>query len=124
MTTTNNTTANKRVLTPEERRIIRKYDRAYKRMLSLFCVAIIVAIALTAIVTSSVMSRPVLVQVDEETYFVEEGDTLWGYAAEHRPEEMDIRKYIHIIVDYNDKDNANIEVGEIIYVPIFDTVVY
>lgn len=121
--TTNNTTT-KRALTPEERRIIRKYDRAYKRVLGLFCVAIVVAIALTAIITSSIMSRPYLVQVDEKSYFVEEGDTLWDYADDHCPKDMDIRKYIQIIVDYNDKDSANIEVGEIIYLPIFDSVMY
>ena len=120
--TTNTTT--KRALTPEERRIIRKYNRAYKRVLGLFSVAIIVAIALTAIITSSLMSSPYLVQVDEETYFVEEGDTLWGYADDHCPEDMDIRKYIQIIVDYNDKDSANIEIGEIIYLPIFDYIMY
>lgn len=120
---TNNTTT-KRALTPEERRIIRKYDRAYKRVLGMFCVAIVVAIALTAIITSSIMSRPYLVQVDEKSYFVEEGDTLWNYADDHCPKDMDIRKYIQIIVDYNDKDSANIEVGEIIYLPIFDSVMY
>lgn len=120
--TTNTTT--KRALTPEERRIIRKYDRAYKRVLGLFCVAIIVAIALTAIITSSLMSRPYLVQVDEETYFVEEGDTLWSYAENNCPDDMDIRKYIQIIVDYNNKDSASIEVGEIVNVPIFDSIMY
>lgn len=121
--TTNNTTT-KRALTPEERRIIGKYDRAYKRVLGMFSVAIIVAIALTAIITSSIMSRPYLVQVDEQAYFVEEGNTLWGYAEKHCPKDMDIRKYIQIIVDYNDKDSANIEVGEIVNVPIFDSIVY
>lgn len=120
--TTNTTT--KRALTSEERRIIRKYDRAYKRVLGMFSVAIIVAIALTAIITSSLMSRPYLVQVDEQTYFVEEGDTLWSYAENNCPDDMDIRKYIQIIIDYNDKDSANIEVGEIIYLPIFDSVMY
>lgn len=121
--TTNNTTT-KRALTPEERRIIRKYDRAYKRVLGMFSVAIIVAIALTAIITSSIMSRPYLVQVDEQAYFVDEGNTLWGYAEKHCPKDMDIRKYIEIIVDYNDKDSANIEVGEIVYLPIFDSITY
>lgn len=120
--TTNTTT--KRALTPEERHIIRKYDRVYKRVLGMFSVAIIVAIALTAIITSSLMSRPYLVQVDEQTYFVEEGDTLWSYAENNCPDDMDIRKYIQIIIDYNDKDSANIEVGEIIYLPIFDSVMY
>ena len=118
------TNTNTKVLTPEERRIIRKYDRAYKRVLSLFCVAIVVAVALTAIITSSLMSRPYLVQTDEEVYFVEEGDTLWGYAEKHCPKDMDIRKYIQIIVDYNNKDSAGIEVGEIVNVPIFDSIMY
>lgn len=120
--TTNTTT--KRSLTPEERRIIRRYDRAYKRVLGMFSVAIIVAIALTAIITSSLMSRPYLVQVDEQTYFVEEGDTLWSYAENNCPDDMDIRKYIQIIVDYNNKDSAGIEVGEIVNVPIFDSIMY
>lgn len=119
-----NNTITKRALTPEERRIIRKYDRAYKRVLGLFCVAIVVAIALTAAITSSIMDRPYLVQVDEEVYSVEDGDTLWSYANDHCPKDMDIRKYIKIIVDYNDKESANIEVGEIILVPIFDYIMY
>lgn len=106
-------------MTREERKIARSYERAYKRVLALFIVAIVLAIALTAIVVSNIVSRPVLVQTDEEVYFVEENDTLWDYANDHCPKDMDIRKYIQIIVDYNDKDDATLYVGEVIYLPIF-----
>ena len=106
-------------MTREEKKIARSYERAYRRVLTLFAVAIVLAIALTAIVVSNIMSRPVLVQTDEEIVFIEEGDTLWKYAEEHCPENMDIRKYIQIVRDYNDKDDATVYTGEVIYMPIF-----
>lgn len=106
-------------MTPEERRIIRRYQRAYNRVLALFAAALVAAVVLTAIITSSTMSRPVLVQTDEEIVFVEEGDTLWKYAEQYCPNNMDIRKYIQIVRDYNDKDDATLYVGEVVHMPIF-----
>lgn len=106
-------------MTREEKKIARSYERAYKRVLALFVVALILAVTLTAIVTSSIMSRPVLVQTSEEIVFIEEGDTLWSYADDYCPNDMDIRKYIQIIVDYNGKDDATVYVGEVICLPIF-----
>lgn len=119
MTTTTNTTI-KRAMTPEERKIVRRYERAFDRILLLFGAALIVAIVVTAIITSSVMSRPILVQCDEDIVCVEEYDTLWGYAQTRCPDNMDIRKYIQLVVDYNDKDDATLYVGECIRLPIFE----
>lgn len=106
-------------MTPEERRIIRRYQRAYNRVLTLFAAVLVAAVVLTAIITSSSMSRPVLVQCDEDVIFVEEGDTLWEYAESRCPNGMDIRKYIQLVRDYNDKDDATLYVGEVIRMPIF-----
>lgn len=106
-------------MTREEKKIARSYERAYRRVLTLFVVAIVLAIALTAIVVSNIVSRPVLVQTDEEIVFIEEGDTLWSYAEEYCPQDMDIRKYIEIVRDYNGKDDATVYVGEVICLPIF-----
>lgn len=106
-------------MTREERKIARSYERAFNRVLMLFGAALIIAVILTAVVTSSIMSRPILVQTSEEIVFVEEGDTLWNYAEEYCPNDMDIRKYIEIVRDYNDKDDATVYVGEVICLPIF-----
>ena len=106
-------------MTREKKKIARSYERAYKRVLALFVVALILAVTLTAIATSSIMSRPVLVQTSEEIVFIEEGDTLWSYAEEYCPQDMDIRKYIEIVRDYNGKDDATVYVGEVICLPIF-----
>ena len=106
-------------MTREERKIARSYEIAYRRLFVLFVVALIIAVTLTAMITSSIMSRPVLVQTSDAIVFVEEGDTIWDYAEKYCPENMDIRKYIDIVRDYNDKDNTNVYVGEVIRLPIF-----
>lgn len=118
MTTTTNTTT-KRTMTPEERKIIRRYQRAFDRVLLLFGAALVVAVIVTAVITSSLMTRPVLVQCDEDIVCVEAYDTLWGYAESRCPDNMDIRKYIKLVVEYNDKDDATLYVGEVIRLPIF-----
>ena len=106
-------------MTHEERKIARKYQKAYNRILCLFAACLIVAVALTAVIVSSVNSRPILVQASTESVYVEEGDTLWNICEEYAPNSMDIRKYIQIVKDYNDKTDATIYTGELIELPIF-----
>lgn len=120
MSTNTNTTTTKRIMTPEERIIIRRYNKAFDRILLLFGAALIATVVVTAVVTSSIVSRPILVQCDEDVICVEENDTLWGYAQTHCPDNMDIRKYIKLVVEYNDKDDATLYVGECIRLPIFE----
>ena len=114
----NNTT---RMMSREERRMVHRYERAFNKMVTMGIIAMFVVAALTALVTSAVMSRPILVQTDEISVVAEPYDSLWSLVENNDacPENMDIRKYIQIVRDYNSKDTADIDVGEIIYLPIF-----
>lgn len=108
----------------EERRIIRKYQRAYKKMIAMMAFTIIAVAAITAVIVASTMSRPALVQCDEKVVTAEPYDTLWGFCKDTCPEQMDIRKYIDIVIQYNDKENAEIYVNETIRLPIFTEIKY
>lgn len=114
----NNTT---RMMSREEKRMVRRYERAFNKMVTMGILAMAVIAALTALVTSAVMSRPILVQTDEISVVAEPYDSLWSLVENNDacPENMDIRKYIQIVRDYNSKDTADIDVGETIYLPIF-----
>lgn len=50
-------------------------------------------------------------------YTVVEGDTLWTIAQVYTPQRGDVRETLHVIQKHNDKFNANIMPGEILYVP-------
>lgn len=108
----------------EERRIIRKYQRAYKKMVAMMAFTILAVALITGVLVYSSVSRSALIQSDEKTVTAEPYDTLWGFCKETCPEQMDIRKYIDIVIEYNDKDNAEIYVGECIHLPIFTTIKY
>lgn len=108
----------------EERRIIRKYQKAYNKMIMMMALTIIATIAITAVITSSIMTRPALIQTDEKVVTAEPYDSLWGFCKDTCPEQMDIRKYIDIVIEYNDKDNAEIYVNEVIRLPIFSEIKY
>lgn len=112
---------NRRVMSREEKRMARRYERAFNRMITMGILAMIIVVAVTALITSAVMSRPILVQTDEISVVAEPYDSLWSLVSENDacPENMDIRKYIQIVRDYNDKESADIDVGETIYLPIF-----
>lgn len=103
----------------EERKIVRRYQRAYNKILYLFVMCLIGAVVLTAVIVSSINSRPILVQTGTESVFVEEGDTLWNICENYTPNSMDIRKYIQIVRIFNNKTNAAIYPGELIELPIF-----
>ena len=110
-----------REMSREERRMARRYERAFNKMMTMGILAMIVVAIVTALITSTVMSRPILVQTDEIMVTAEPYDSLWGLVENNDacPKNMDIRKYIQIVRDYNDKETADIDVGETIYLPIF-----
>lgn len=47
-------------------------------------------------------------------YTVGYGDTLWGIAAKHAPEGMDIREYIYELQKINGDDVAQLKAGQVI----------
>lgn len=108
----------------EERRIARKYQKAYQKMIAMMAITIIAVATITGIIVSSIMSRPALVQCDEKIVTAEPYDTLWSFCKDTCPEQMDIRKYIDIVIQYNDKENAEIDVNETIRLPIFTEIKY
>ena len=112
-----------KVRTPEEVkiiRLIRRYDKMVNRLTVMFCAVTVFMVVLTAAITSMLVSRPILVQTHEEVVCVHEGETLWAICEETCPQNMDIRKYIHMVVDYNGKDSVVIYVGENIKLPILE----
>lgn len=46
-----------------------------------------------------------------------EGDTLWKIASEYGPDDIDIRKTIHVICSLNDIEAGEISEGDILLVP-------
>ena len=93
-------------------------------------VALVIATAVTAamvgsFVTFMVMkSHPQVVEATKTVVTVEEGDTLWNIARANCPSEMDVRDYIHLICETNDRDEPVVYVGEDIILPIFKEVKY
>ncbi len=53
------------------------------------------------------------------TVIVEPGDSLWKIAERYDDNSMDLRKYIHIIKEYNHLKSSQLQPGQIIKVPIY-----
>ncbi|WP_433620178.1 LysM peptidoglycan-binding domain-containing protein [Paenibacillus cellulositrophicus] len=53
----------------------------------------------------------------EKNVIVQQGDTLWGIASAHKPEDMDIRAYIMAVKKYNDLTSSEIQAGEVLALP-------
>lgn len=49
---------------------------------------------------------------------VEQGDTLWSIAREHKPEGEDLREYVYKISADNGIKDCNIVCGQTIFVPV------
>lgn len=52
------------------------------------------------------------------TVTVYPGDTIWSLAAEHKPDNIDIRKLIYDIREENKLETANIYPGQQLIIPI------
>lgn len=52
------------------------------------------------------------------SYMVLRGDTLWSIAEAHARENVDIRYYVNLIQDYNENLSSDIQIGQIINLPI------
>lgn len=52
-----------------------------------------------------------------ESVVVYEGDTLWSIAAEHRPQQIDIRTYIRKIQKLNQLSSAYLQEGQVLLLP-------
>jgi hypothetical protein len=57
--------------------------------------------------------------VHYESVFVEQGDTLWQIASEHKPESMRIRIYIRELCEINGIDAGSLRAGTTIRVPVY-----
>lgn len=107
-----------------ERKIRSEYSKLFNKVVTILVACLITAIALTVVVTKTATEQLMLVQTSEEVVFVQENDTLWNLSKGSCPEGMDLRKYIDIVVKYNDKDSAGLDVGEVIKLPIFKLAKY
>lgn len=106
----------------EERRMRRSFQKAYKRLMRLSIIAIIVAIVLTYVITVNTTSKHVLVQTDSVIVVAQEYDSLWGLTHEYCPESMDMRDYITCVIKANNMTGSGIYVGQPIWIPIFEEV--
>jgi len=53
------------------------------------------------------------------TLIVEEGDSLWAIAKKYNSDNMEIRKYISIIRKHNQKQDALLQPGEVLEIPVY-----
>lgn len=53
------------------------------------------------------------------TVIVEDGDSLWTIASNYKDEQTDIRKYINMIQQHNQKHDTLLQPGEVLEIPIF-----
>lgn len=106
----------------EERRMRRSFQKAYKRLMRLSVIAIIIAILLTWVITANTTSRRVLVQTDSTIVVAQEYDSLWGLTHEYCPNGMDMRDYIVCVEKANNMVSSTIYVGQPVFIPIFEEV--
>lgn len=50
---------------------------------------------------------------------VEDGDSLWKIAERYIDEQRDIRQYISVILEHNQKRSAEIYPGEVLKIPLY-----
>jgi LysM repeat protein len=53
------------------------------------------------------------------TLIVEEGDSLWEIAQRYKNDNIDIRQYISIIRKHNQKQEALLQPGEVLEIPVY-----
>jgi len=52
-------------------------------------------------------ARPAVVQMAPEVAVVSAGDTVWGLAARHAPEGVDLRRYVAEVLEHNGVGSAS-----------------
>ncbi|MBU5426605.1 LysM peptidoglycan-binding domain-containing protein [Tissierella pigra] len=94
-------------------KIINK-NRFYSFITSSFIILSLVIFSL--LTTNKVHSS--IYKIDYKEVKVAEGDTLWTIAMNHLPSNMDIRRMVYEIKEFNDMDSGYIYPGNIIKVPV------
>lgn len=57
------------------------------------------------------------IRVSGDLHVVLQGDTLWGIAREHAPENADLREYVYELKKANGLKTGNLTVGQVLRLP-------
>jgi len=107
---------------------IRKYnkDTAPKRSYSIrsrfrFCVFLtLLFMTLLSVLTAFSWKGSAMNDISVIEVQVGDGDTLWNIAGKTLPKRRDIRDYIMEIKEFNELDDANINTGQSLLIPVYD----
>ena len=102
--------------TSSKLRRLQRIRKLRRQRRTFFLVLMVIFIMMAHSAFSESNSKPEKYSVVSVT--VEEGDTLWSIAREYKPAGKDLRAFVYELADNNGIKNANICVGDTIYVPV------
>lgn len=88
----------------------------YKRFITFMTIVLVAASVLGQVIMAKATEAADPVEV--MAVLIREGDSLWEIADRYDDNSMDLRKYIEIIRAYNRMDDALLQPGDTIYVPL------
>ena len=96
------------------------YKGVIDRLLAICAILAVIIIIATVLIPKATTKPVYMMATDYETVVAEPYDSLWGLTASYCPDDIDIRDWIDIVMQFNHKTSANIDVGEYIKIPIFE----
>lgn len=96
--------------------IKKKRSRTVKKERTRFVLLMMVAILFVAVSLAQIQA----VSGEDGKYTevtVERGDSLWSLSSRHKPEHLDTRDYIEMVVSLNDLNSAVLFPGQVLKMP-------
>lgn len=87
-----------------------------------FFIFILLCVLTIAFTTSTIIGLNKANAASVSTYkqiVIQADDTLWNIAEEYCSDEIDIRDYISDVCEINDISVNNIQIGDVIFVPVY-----
>ena len=112
------TTLKEKKVTTEKKRQLRKRKKKINfKLILVTCIWVLFSASIVFSLNNDFLPK----HTDKTlTFVVSEGDSLWSIGKLYCPEGMDIRKYIHQIMELNNMQDTTIYVYESIIIPIIE----